>query len=88
MTLKAEAVSTGRTYQQGSLLAGQALTCIPNTATLSSFWDEQDVFSQNCKETDFLYMTSFSLHGLGECMLYSTVSDGWHWRLESLTKKV
>lgn len=63
MALKEEAVNMGRTYQKGSLLAGRALTCIPNTATLVGLRDKQDVFSQNCRETGFLCMTSFSLHG-------------------------
>lgn len=88
MALEEEAGSIGRTYQKGNPLAGRALTCIPNTATSSGLWDEQDTFSQNCRETGFLYTTSFSFHGLGRRKHYKPVSDWWHWRLESLTKKV
>lgn len=88
MALKEEEVSMGRTYQKGSPLAGGVLTCISNTATLLGLWDKQDMFSQNCREMGFLYMTSFPLQGLGGCKHYKTVSDGWLWRLESLTKKV
>lgn len=87
MALKEEVVCMGVICQQGSPLAGRALTFIPNTVTSPGLCDKTWFLKIADKLVSFWYDLIF-FQGFCECKHYKTMSDGrWHWRLELFAKK-